>query len=215
MSEKNTGTDKLDALDQAIAEARKAGAEKSKTKKAAVSEDGTAPKRVKLTDEERAARKEKLEQERAARKAEREQARAAKKVEKEGTRTTPHMSKVTKAGARLPALHEDAQTAFNDLTTNLGAGDLEALAAHLQHFNRVKATERALAVKLEVGQAVRVIGGDPRYIGCIGKVTGAQRIRCYVTVLDGAGEAKDLYLFTSQVEAAEIPVELESTGTDG
>ena len=102
------------------------------------------------------------------------------------------------------------QLTFNEVTTNFSAEQITALALHLQHFNRVKATERALNQKIEAGMSVRIIGGDPKYIGMTGTVSKAQRIRCYVEV---PGIKKPVYLFTSDVEPSrEAPA---ATGTDG
>jgi len=109
------------------------------------------------------------------------------------------MKKVTKAAEKLGTLNDAAQLIFSDATSNLAASQVAILALHLQHFNRVKATERALNQKIEAGQTVQIVGGDPRFIGKTGTVTKAQRIRCYVTV---EGSSKPIYLFTSDVQPA-------------
>ena len=85
------------------------------------------------------------------------------------------------------------------------------LALHLQHFNRVKATERALGQRVVQGTSVRIVAGDPRFIGLSGTVVKAQRIRCYVEV---PGIKKPVYLFTSDVEVQSTSAQA-STGTDG
>jgi hypothetical protein len=84
------------------------------------------------------------------------------------------------------------------------------LALHIQHFNRVKATERALDQRVVQGTPVRIIGGDPKFMGMTGTVTKAQRIRCYVTV---PGAKREVYLFTSDVEVLEAVQ--SATGTEG
>lgn len=172
--------------------------------------------RKRLTDEERAKRKEALEADRAERKEKREAERSAKKAAKEADKKTPHMSKVDKAAERLPSMASGTQSLFNEAIANLPASEVSALAAHLQHFNRVKATERALNQKVVVGDTVRIIGGDPRYIGKVGTIEKAQRIRCYVEV---PGTKKSVYLFTSDValveEDAEEISDEQPTGTDG
>jgi hypothetical protein len=155
------------------------------------------PKRPRLTDEEKAARIAARETERAARKATRETARAAKLAERAANRQPAHMRKVQKAAEKLGALNETSQVLFDDATSNLPASQVAILALHLQHFNRVKATERALGQTIEAGQSVTIVGGDPRFIGKTGIVFKAQRIRCYVTV---EGFNKPVYLFTSDVQ---------------
>lgn len=200
-------SDNISEIDKAIlkAQARKAakngaaeGTDASATPKAPKAPKAPKePKRPRLTDEEKAARTAAKDAERATKKAEREAARAAKRAAKDAERKTPHMSKVDKAASKLPTLNEQAQIAFNDITANFSASQVSAIAAHLSHFNRVKATERALGQTISTGDTVRIVSGDPRFIGQTGEVFKAQRIRCYVTV---AGAKKPVYLFTSDVE---------------
>lgn len=177
-------------IDAAIKSAK----EKKGTKPA---KEATETKRPRLTDEEKKARDEQRAKERAEAKAKRDEVRAAKKQEKELAKQPAHMSKVSKAAERLPELDETALNLFNEATVNLSASGLAALAAHIQHFNRTKATERALTQKVGEGDTVKVISGDPRYIGKTGEVTKVQRIRCYVNV---DPSKKPIYLFTSDVE---------------
>ena len=115
------------------------------------------------------------------------------------------MSKVEKAGARLPALEDAAQRMFNDVTANCTQAQVAALAVHLQFFNRTQATTRALTQKVAIGDTVTIMGGDPRFIGLTGTVSRSQRIRCYVTV---EGVNKEIYLFTSDVEVQAAQPEL-------
>jgi hypothetical protein len=202
----------ITAIDQAInaAKARKAA-------KAGTSEEGSEasskpakapkapkepkpkaePKRPRLSEAEKAAKVAARDAERATKKAERELARAAKKAAKAAETKTPHMSKVEKAASKLPSLTATSEELFNDITVNYPSDQIAALAAHLTHFNRVKATERALNQKIATGDTVRIVGGDARFIGLVGEVAKAQRIRCYVEV---AGAKKPVYLFTSDVE---------------
>jgi flagellar biosynthesis GTPase FlhF len=198
----------VSAIDKAIAAARARKAAKGtdgssntntapKTPKADKGE--ATPKRPRLTDEEKAAREQARSEERAAKKAARDEARAAKRAERDNSKRTPHMSKVAKAAAKLPSLNDSAQVLFNDITANYSRDQVNAIALHLQHFNRVKATERALGQTIEAGMAVTIVGGDSRFVGQTGTVVKAQRIRCYVEV---AGAKKPVYLFTSDVEPA-------------
>ena len=205
-------TDKMNAVDKAIkaAQARKAAKDaNAKTNgedPSAAPEAARAPKekKPKLTDEEKAAKKKADDEAKAARKEERRKAREESKAKREADRKTPHMSKVARAAEKLPTLGNDAQLAFNNITTSLSRNDITALATHLQHFNRVQATERALGRKLEVGQRVRIISGESRFTGSEATVSVVQRIRCYVSV---PGVKKDVYLFISDVE----PVAEESS----
>ena len=154
-------------------------------------------KRPRLSDEEKAARASAKETALAEKKAARTVAREAKKAERSAAKSPAHMAKVSKAAEKLSTLPEAAQLIFNDATANLSAANVANLAAHLQHFNRVKATERALSQNIEVGQTVTIVGGDPRFIGQTGTVSKSQRIRCYCVV---EGTRKPIYLYTSDVE---------------
>jgi len=218
-------TDQTNAIDKAIAaaQARKAakeggpavGAPATKEPKPAkepkTPKEPKEPKRVKPSDEEKAAKQAAKDAERATRKAEREVLRATKKAEKDAARKPAHMSKVEKAAEKLPELNAEAQNALNEITSNFTAAQVSALASHLQYFNRVKATERALTQKLTAGDTVRIVSGDARFIGCEGTVTKSQRIRCYCSV---PGAKKDVYLFTSDVEVI-AQATAQATGTEG
>lgn len=194
---------KLSAIDKALAaaKARKAAKETSSS-----SEEDTTIKVVKSASdkaEKIAAR----EAKRAQMAKEREDRRAAKASQPKGP---AHMKKIDRAASRLPVLSDSAQLLFNEATTNFSAEQITAISLHLQHFNRVKATERALGQKVEVGQTVKIIAGDPKFVGMTGTVSKSQRIRCYVTV---PGIKRDVYCFTSDVEpqaAAQA-----ATGTEG
>ena len=169
----------------------------------------------------RAAKKAMILADREARKAAKAAQRQEKKEAKVSPRTGPaHMSKVDKAAAKLPSLIDETKQLFGDITQQLDAEQIAALVLHLQHHNRVNATQRALTAKVEAGTAVRIIGGDPKFIGRTGVVFKAQRIRCYVTV---PGVNRPVYLFTSDVTPVEVetlpaaqePEEVPSTGTEG
>lgn len=195
---------KFSAIDKAlaVAKARKAAKESGTsddTKPSGKVDEATKAERRAARDAEREAKKQ-------ANAAAREARRAAKASQPKGP---AHMKKIERAASKLPELNEQMQLLFNEATTNLSASQITALSLHLQHFNRVKATERALGQKAEVGQAVRIIGGDPKFIGLTGTVSKSQRIRCYVTI---PGFKRDAYCFTSDVEvlAAEA-----KTGTHG
>lgn len=194
--ETNMENESTTRIDAAINAAKKRS--KKDKPEATGTETGTAKAtRPRLSTEDKAKRDADREQDKAQRKAERDAVRAAKQAERAAGRKPAHMSKVDKAAAKLPPLSTEAQALFNELTVSLPAAAINALAVHLQHFNRVKATERALGQKVEAGSKVRIVGGDPRFVGLEGTVSKAQRIRCYVDV---AGAKRPVYLFTSDVE---------------
>lgn len=197
----------IDAAINAM-KARKAGkaAAAAGSDAPAASAPAAEPSRPRLTEEEKAARTAARDAERAQRKAAREAARAEKLAAQAAARKPAHMKKVEKAGERLSELSEPAQLLFNEATANLSSADLAQLAAHILYFNRVNATARALTQKLEEGQTVRIVSGDPRFIGKTGTLAKVQRIRCYVTV---EGLNKPVYLFTSDVQLATAHSESE------
>jgi hypothetical protein len=199
---------KFSAIDKALAaaKARKAAKEMLPPDSATMP-DLDIPARKKATDEEKAAKIAERAQKQAQLKADREARKAAKAQQPKGP---AHMKKIDRAASKLPDLNDQIQLLFNEVTTNFSAGQITALALHLQHFNRVKATERALNQKVEAGVEVRIVGGDPKFIGMTGTVSKAQRIRCYVTI---PGVKRDVYCFTSDVEVVEAV--LASTGTEG
>jgi hypothetical protein len=211
----NDTNTKLSAIDKALAaaQARKAAkegvdpsvpkAKPSKPKGDKIKVDAAAKAAAKeAKDAARQARQELLKQQREVRKAAKAQEKASGKP--------AHMKKIEKAASKLPELNKQMEILFNEATSNFSAAQISALALHLQHFNRVKATERALNQKLEIGMTVRIVGGDPKFIGLTGTVDRAQRIRCYVAV---PGFKKPVYLFTSDVEATEQA--MAATGTEG
>lgn len=125
------------------------------------------------------------------------------------------MRKVQKAAEKMSPLGPSAELLFNEATTNLSAAEIAILGQHLQHFNRVKATERALEQKIVEGASVSIVSGDPRFVGKTGTVVKAQRIRCYVNI-EGANnrpvpgtDANGIYFFTSDVTPVEIEAEIE------
>jgi hypothetical protein len=191
----NASDNKLSAIDKALAAAKARKAMKEATQ---VTGDETsalktpATKPMKKVDDGARAEAKKL------RDAEREARRAAKAVAPKGP---VHMKKIAKAASKLPTISAEAQRLFDEITTNFSAEQVTSLALHLQHFNRTKATERALGQRVEAGSNVRIVGGDPRFIGKLGTVDRAQRIRCYVNV---PGFKRPVYLFTSDVELVEI-----------
>ena len=213
-------TTKLSAIDKALAAAKARAAARinldDDAPKAKADKPSKEPKAKKETapDAAKQQKKEALEAARAAAKAKRDaerEARRAAKTADAGSKKSAHMKKVEKAGSKLPQLNSAAQEHFNELTTNLSRAQLAALALHLQHFNRVKATEMAAGRSYKQGQSVRIVGGDPKFIGMQGTIDSARPLRCFVNV---PGVRKPVYLFTSDIEPVE-EAPLAATGTEG
>lgn len=210
-------TKQLSAIELAIAAAKARKASKGEQHAEA---EATANKPVKVkTDPEfaKAQRKEANDALRAAAKAKREAERDERRGRKaaqaqEKAERPAHMKKVNRAAEKLPTINDEASRIFDEITTNCSAEQVAAIALHLQHFNRAKATERALTQKIEVGSRVRIVGGDPKFIGQEGTVSSVRRIRCFVDV---SGAKKPVYLFTSDVQVVEEETALAATGTEG
>lgn len=206
----DNSNDSISKIDAAINAAKSRKGKRAGTDND-VTSNGSEPatKRPRLTDEQKAQRLAVKEQERAEKKADRIAARAARKAEQAANKPAAHLAKVAKAEAKLPVLETNAQATVNEVTTNFSRDQINAIAKHLEHFNRVQATKRALEQKINAGDKVRIVGGDSRFVGQEGVVSKAQRIRCYVEV---AGAKKPIYLFTSEVELVEAA---HATGTEG
>jgi hypothetical protein len=197
---------KLSAIDKALAQAKARKAIKDSSPPPAGDDVQTFT--VQKTDDNKALKLAEREARRAQIAKEREERKAAKAAAQ--PKGPAHMKKIASAANKLPSLSDSTQLLFNEATTNLSRDQLTALALHIQHFNRVKATERALDQRVVQGTPVRIIGGDPKFMGMTGTVTKAQRIRCYVTV---PGVKREVYLFTSDVEVLEAVQ--SATGTEG
>lgn len=210
MSDQNV-TAQSDQSISAIDQATNAALQAAKARKAAkaAGADGSTPaaepkKRVIKTPEQRIQEAQDAEKARAERKAQRQADRDKRRAEKPAP-APAHMKKVAKAAERLPALDESTASIFEDAKTNLNPAQLEALAAHIGHFCRASATVEAAGAKLAVGQQVKIVkGAATRFIGAVGTVTKASRIRCLVKV---PGFDKEAYLYTSDV----VPFSAESS----
>ena len=209
---------KLSAIDKALAAAKarkamKTGDDSETQPSAASAQLKQKAEKISKTPNEaktaaRAAREAEREQSRQKRSQERSTRRAGREAEKANQKPA-HMKKVETAGRKLPKLDNKATLVFNEITTNYDAATIASLALHLQHFNRVMATKRALSQRVQVGQQVRIVGGDPKYIGKTATITIARRIRCWADV---PGFNKPGYFFTSDVEIVEPAAK---TGTAG
>lgn len=205
--------------------AAKAAEEGTEPDKATVSEHPVARSERKaaankaLTAEQREAAKAKREEERTARaaskaekaaadaaaKSEKKAAREAAKAEKAAARLAAkadrkpaHMKKVERARAKLPALAEEATRLFDEITTNLSIQQIEVIAGHLLVQARAMRTMRAQgAVAPKLGETVRIVGGDPKFVGMTGEVVHSHKLRLLVKV---EGLKKPVYLYTGETE---------------
>jgi len=172
-------------------ENQSANNEETVTNENVTEETSTKVKKTKLTPDE---------------KAERKAAREVKRAEKEANRPPKHSAKVATARNRLPKLDNDLVKTFDSLVGELTNVQLETLSSHLALTARERRTTSAVGKTVKQGQVVRIVDGDAGFVGQIGTVTKANRIRCYVEV---PGAENPLYLFTSDVESVENDVEIE------
>lgn len=131
---------------------------------------------------------------RAAKKAEKAAAKAAEKTDKKPA----HMKKVERARSKCPALNGPAEALFGEITANLSAQQIDALAQHLLVHNRATATLRAAeAQPLPMDATVRITGGEAKYVGMVGTVVHTNKLRAKVAV---EGVRKPVYIYTGQAE---------------
>jgi hypothetical protein len=199
---------KLSAIDKALAAAKARKAAKQTSESATAEpppQKEPKAKKTVNTDFAKQQKKEALAAARLAAKAVRDaerQKRREEKVEASASKKPVHMKKIETAAAKLPAITaSEAARLYEEITTNFSQDQVAALALHLQHFVRAKATERALGQRVMAGSKVRVVAGDARFVGKFGTVDRAQRIRCYVNI---PGIKRPVYLFTSDVEVLQI-----------
>lgn len=211
---------KLSAIDKAlaVAKARKAMKDSLKSGEASTRSEGTETPSTKKNDPPKRGRKAATEDDETTKQAkevaravkqaelkkqreERAVARAAARSEKYRERNggkPAHMKKIEKAEAALPRISDETRKMLGEITSTISGVELESLALHIQHHNRVQQTKRALkGVSFEPGDEVRIVSGAAKYLGKTGVVDRAQRIRCFVRV---HGVSKPVYLFTSDVE---------------
>lgn len=168
--------------------------------------------RSKLTPEERERRANEAKAASEQKKLDRANKKLLKQKEREEKRKPAHMAKVQRAAERLPQLSSAAQEAVTGLFNAFPAEEITGIVAHTAHKLRVAATLTAQVVTLAEGMLVRIKDPASKFFGKLGRVSKAQRIRCYVRPLTSA---KDIYLFTSNVEP--VPESEASTdeGVDG
>lgn len=182
---------------QALEEHKKIMAQKKEAREQARKEAEAA--RTAAREAKELAKAEKAKEREEARKAAKAAREAAKAAKGKQENVPPHLTKVQKVLAELPALEGAVQEAFVNVTAALNSAEMQLLAAHLEQTVNAQCIERSNAVTgLAVGDTVTVTGGrDPRLHGATGKITELRRIRCFVTL---PGKDKPVYLFTSEVE---------------
>lgn len=160
-------------------------------------------------DAERAASKkerdDKREKEKTERIAKREAAKAAKAA-KPGREVPAHMAKVTAFRNTLPTPNADVEMVLK-AAEELSTGDLCILASWISVKARERATLNASSTKVSIGDKVRIISGNTKFIGKVGEVTRCQRIRLFVTV---EGFSKEVYLFNSDVELLDVQADTKT-----
>ena len=197
----------------AFAKAQKAAANEALTE---IQRDAARQKRDAERVERLNAKAEKMKAEaeaKAAKKAEREAKKAEKAAAKASEKTDKkpaHMKKVERARAKCPALNGPAEALFGEITANLSAQQIDALAQHLLVHNRATATIRATeAQPLPMSATVRITGGEAKFIGMVGTVVHTNKLRAKVAV---EGVRKPVYIYTGQAEivSEEAPTAIAS-----
>lgn len=164
--------------------------------------EGEAPAEAKKEKKEKAPKKER-----------------EKKAPKE--KVDAHLAKVEAYGKGLPT-PSAAVVELLELARALSTGDMNVLATHIAFDARKRATiiasSNAKACPIKEGDRVKIIAasGNPRFIGQVGTVTRANRIRIFVQL---ATVKHPVYLFSSEVEhyndgVTELDLTDESPATD-
>ena len=123
-----------------------------------------------------------------------------KKAPKE--KVDAHLAKVEAYGKALPVA-SPAVIELLELARALSTGDMNVLATHIAFDARKRATiiasGNAKSRLIKEGDRVKIIAasGNPRFIGQVGTVTRANRIRIFVQL---ATVKHPVYLFSSEVE---------------
>lgn len=178
-------------------------------------EGATAPattSRKRLSPEERAERDQAKAQEKEEKRLAREAKAAERKLQAEANKKPAHLIRVQKANEKIPELTVEAKDMLVQLLgMGLSLADLEAFSGHVAGHVRLERTKIALDSTVEVGQTVRIVGGDAKFVNMVGTIDRAQRIRCYVNV---PGVDKPVYLYTSDVQTEEAVAVDEPLMTD-
>jgi hypothetical protein len=131
--------------------------------------------------------------------------RKAKEVTDTAPKKTPHLAKVEKFQASLPALSDEAGEVM-EVARGLNTADIGVLIAHLTAETRIRGVN-ASTIAYQVGQTVRIVSGPTKFLGREGIVSKSQRIRAYV---DFEGSDKPGYFFHSDLEPVGEVIQTES-----
>lgn len=170
------------------------------------SELATALKRVRSGEAvERGARRGKTPEEKAKAEADQLARKEQRRKEREQRRALrpakvpAHMRKVERAAAKLPKMPPELQRLAEELGS-LDAAAIQAFIANVQHSLRARMTLESVSRSLENGQLVRIVSGNPQYVGQLARVVEARRIRCHVTPV---GTDRKVYLLNSDVRGVD------------
>ena len=159
----------------------------------ALAEKQAKRQRAGLTDDQRAAKREKKAIELAAKRAKKAIARAERAAQKHAS----HTKVIEKAEKRLPQL-ADSSRSFIEQLTGLDTIELGNIATHLNHIVRKRSISASINVhRIQPGDSVKINVGPPNLIGKLGTVNAVKRTRCYVDV---SGFKTPAYLFLDNVE---------------
>lgn len=112
----------------------------------------------------------------------------------------PHMKKLLKAQELLPQIGTESESILS-LIRAMNSSEVENLIEHMKFHLRASGLQRAVSVRdtntLERGQRVRIISGNPKYVGMEATLDEVRKIRCFVTLPQARGR---VYLLTTDVE---------------
>ena len=110
-------------------------------------------------------------------------------------------SKLERTFMNLPELNKDAKDIV-ELAKVLHENDMNCIIKHLQYYIKQATHKKVADIRTTVrnpvipGDVVKIVGGDPSYVGKIGIVDRVQRVRCFVEI----DQRKPVYIYLSDVE---------------
>jgi transcription antitermination factor NusG len=135
---------------------------------------------------------------REARRIVRAEKKAAKAAEREAKASKGDKATL-KAAAKLPTLDANLAALVAQIVecTSAHSASISAVVDHLRFAANVAGRAQAKNVEVEPGDTVRIVGGRPQFVGMVGVVERAAKLRCHVMV---PGKETTIYLFNSDVE---------------
>lgn len=111
-----------------------------------------------------------------------------------------HLNKLVKVKNKLPVLPPEVLATVNTLV-NFDTNVIDNVIEHLKYSIKEKSFTNLLSTKdkinLNVGERVKIISGNPKYIGKIATLDEVRKIRCFVKLPEAKGR---VYLLISDVE---------------